>query len=85
MEDDERTQRLKHWEEQDAIVIERRKEAYDIGGEKQISRLKKQGKKPMRDLVRMLIDPGTEFFDDFRPMLAVQYISLGDFGMAGFD
>ncbi len=63
MEDDERTQRLKHWEEQDAIVIERRKEAYDIGGEKQISRLKKQGKKPMRDLVRMLIDPGTEFFE----------------------
>jgi 3-methylcrotonyl-CoA carboxylase beta subunit len=63
MEDDERTERLKHWEEQDSIVLERRREAYDIGGEKQISRLKKQGKKPMRDLVRMLIDPGTEFFE----------------------
>ena len=63
MEDDVRAQRLRHWEEQDAIVVERRKEAYDIGGEKQISRLAKQGKKPMRELVRMLIDPGTEFFE----------------------
>ena len=63
MEDDVRAQCLKHWEEQDAIVIERRKEAYDIGGDRQIARLMKQGKKTMRDLVRMLIDPGTDFFE----------------------
>jgi len=63
MEDEVRTQRLRHWEEQDAIVMEHRKEAYDIGGEKQLQRLAKQGKRPMRELIRMLIDPGTEFFE----------------------
>lgn len=63
MEEDQRTQRLKHWEEQDAILVERRKEAYDIGGDKQLKRLAKQGKKPMRELIRLLIDPGTEFFE----------------------
>ncbi len=59
--EDER--RIKHWEEQDAILMERRKEAYNIGGEGQIERLAKQGKVPMRDLIQMLIDPGTEFFE----------------------
>lgn len=63
MEEDVRAKWLEYWEEQDALVVERRKEAYDIGGEKQVKRLAKQGKKPMRDLIRMLIDPGTEFFE----------------------
>ena len=63
MEEDVEARRLKHWEEQDAIVVERRKEAYNIGGEKQIKRLAKQGKKTMRELIRMLIDPGSEFFE----------------------
>ncbi len=63
MEDDTRQRRLKHWEGEDAIVMERRHEAYNIGGEEQIRRLARQGKKPMRDLIAMLIDPGTEFFE----------------------
>jgi len=63
MEEDTRERRLKHWEEQDAIVMEHRREAYNIGGEEQIRRLERQGKKPMRDLIAMLIDPGTEFFE----------------------
>ena len=54
---------LKHWEEQDAILLAHREEAYNIGGEEQLKRLAKQGKKPMRELVSMLIDPGTEFFE----------------------
>ena len=63
MEEDDRARCLGHWVEQDAIVVEHRKEAYNIGGEEQIKRLAKQGKKPMRELIRMLIDPGTEFFE----------------------
>jgi len=54
---------LKHWEEQDAILMKHREEAYNIGGEEQLKRLAKQGKKPMRDLIKMLIDPGTDFFE----------------------
>jgi acetyl-CoA carboxylase carboxyltransferase component len=54
---------LKHWEEQDAILMNHREEAYNIGGEEQLKRLAKQGKKPMRELISMLIDPGTEFFE----------------------
>ena len=45
------------------ILIKHREEAYDIGGADQVARLAKQGKKPMRDLVTELIDPGTEFFE----------------------
>ena len=59
----EREENLKHWEEQDALLIKHREEAYDIGGAAQVERLAKQGKKPMRELIRMLIDPGTEFFE----------------------
>jgi len=54
---------VRHWEEQDALLMKHREEAYNIGGEEQIKRLAKQGKKPMRELINMLIDPGTEFFE----------------------
>ena len=59
----EREANLKHWEEQDAIVMKHREEAYDIGGALQVERLARQGKKPMRELIKTLIDPGTEFFE----------------------
>jgi 3-methylcrotonyl-CoA carboxylase beta subunit len=59
----EREANLKHWEEQDALLLRHREEAHDIGGAAQAERLAKQGKKPMRELIRMLIDPGTEFFE----------------------
>ena len=59
----EREANLKHWGEQDAILMKRREEAYDIGGALQVERLARQGKKPMRELIEMLIDPGTEFFE----------------------
>jgi acetyl-CoA carboxylase carboxyltransferase component len=59
----ERETNLKFWEEQDALLMKHRQEAYQIGGEGQIARLSKQGKKPMRDLIQMLIDPGTELFE----------------------
>ena len=59
----ERAANLKHWEEQDGLLLRHRQEAYDIGGATQAERLAKQGKKPMRELIRMLVDPGTEFFE----------------------
>ncbi len=59
----ERESNLKHWEAQDAELMKHREEAYNIGGADQVARLAKQGKKPMRDLVTELIDPGTEFFE----------------------
>ena len=33
------------------------------GGQKAIDRLAKQGKRPVRELIGQLIDPGTEFFE----------------------
>ncbi len=33
------------------------------GGEKAVSHLKKQGKKPVRELIGLLIDPGTQFYE----------------------
>ncbi len=61
--EEEREKNLGFWEKQDALLLQRRQEAYDIGGAAQVERLARQGKKPMRDLVAMLIDPGTEFFE----------------------
>jgi len=43
--------------------MKHREEAYDIGGQDQLARLGKQGKKPMRDLIKLLIDPDTDFFE----------------------
>jgi acetyl-CoA carboxylase carboxyltransferase component len=63
MEEDVHAKRQMHWEEQDAILLERRQEAFEIGGEEQVRRLAKQGKKPVRKLIEMLIDPGTDFFE----------------------
>jgi 3-methylcrotonyl-CoA carboxylase beta subunit len=59
----EKEANLKHWMEQDEILFKHREEAYNIGGEKQMARLAKQGKKSMRELVADLIDPGTDFFE----------------------
>ncbi len=33
------------------------------GGEKAVLKLKKQGKRPIRELINLLIDPGTEFYE----------------------
>ena len=59
----EREANVKYWEEQDSILLKHREDAYNIGGEEQNSRLLKQGKQPMRELIKLLIDPGTDFFE----------------------
>ena len=59
----EREENLKHWTEQDELLLKHREEAYNIGGEDQLGRLAKQGKKPMRDCISAIIDPGSEFYE----------------------
>lgn len=59
----EREANLKHWEAEDEILFKHREEAYNVGGEKQVQRLAKQNKKPMRELVKMLIDQDTDFLE----------------------
>jgi acetyl-CoA carboxylase carboxyltransferase component len=54
---------LKHWEAEDALLLARRCEACHIGGKAQEERLARQGKKPMRELISRLLDPGTDFFE----------------------
>ncbi|HQB14109.1 MAG TPA: carboxyl transferase domain-containing protein, partial [Syntrophales bacterium] len=59
----EREKNLQHWLAQDEILFKHREEAMNIGGDAQVERLAKQNKKPMRQLISQLIDPGTEFFE----------------------
>jgi len=54
---------LQHWMAEDEILFKHREEAYNIGGQKQVDRLAKQSKKPMREIISMLIDPGTEYLE----------------------
>jgi 3-methylcrotonyl-CoA carboxylase beta subunit len=61
--ENEKEANLKFWEEQDSVLFKHREDAYNIGGEEQTSRLLKQGKRPMRELIKLLLDPGTEFFE----------------------
>jgi 3-methylcrotonyl-CoA carboxylase beta subunit len=51
------------WENEEKKLDERVHEAIWPGGQKAVDRLAKQGKKPVRELIYMLIDPGTKFFE----------------------
>jgi 3-methylcrotonyl-CoA carboxylase beta subunit len=59
----EREANLQYWTEQDEILFKHRDEAYNVGGQKQLDRLTKQNKRPMRELIKDLIDPGTDFYE----------------------
>ncbi|MGZ3607218.1 MAG: hypothetical protein ACXU9J_04785, partial [Syntrophales bacterium] len=50
----------KHWRAEEEKVYELWEKAYNPGGRSQNDRLAKQGKKPPRQLISQLIDPGTE-------------------------
>ena len=54
---------VEHWSSEDAKLLAHRQESYDVGGTKQVERLARQGKLPVRQLVSQLIDPGTSFFE----------------------
>lgn len=59
----EKQKNLEYWKQKDEELLKHREEAYNVGGPKQVERLAKQGKKTPRELLQMLIDPGTEFFE----------------------
>ncbi|MGM0453583.1 MAG: acyl-CoA carboxylase subunit beta, partial [Thermodesulfobacteriota bacterium] len=52
-----------HWQNEEKKLDDRFNEALWPGGQKAVDRLAKHGKKPVRDLIDQLIDPGTEFFE----------------------
>ncbi|MFP4420130.1 MAG: acyl-CoA carboxylase subunit beta [Desulfococcaceae bacterium] len=52
-----------HWLREEAALDERIQAALWPGGQKAVERLAKQGKRPVRELIAELIDPGTEFFE----------------------
>jgi len=51
------------WENEERKLDERVNAATWPGGQKAVERLAKQGKQPVRELIGLLIDPGTEFFE----------------------
>jgi len=51
------------WLQQEKELLTRREEAYNVGGQKQIERLAKQGKVPVRQLIEKLVDPGEDFLE----------------------
>ena len=52
-----------HWKNEEKQIHALWDKAYNPGGQKQIERLKHQGKKPVRELIQQLIDTGTDFFE----------------------
>ncbi len=51
------------WENEERKLDERVHEAVWPGGQGAVDRLAKQGKKPVRELIDMLIDPGTTYYE----------------------
>ena len=60
---DARAENRRCWEEEEAKLDQRVQEAIWPGGVKAVQRLAKQGKRPVRDLINYLIDPGTTFYE----------------------
>jgi len=52
-----------YWEDEEKKLDELVYQAMWPGGEKAVDKLVKQGKRPVRELIQKLIDPGTEFFE----------------------
>ena len=51
------------WKAEEKKLEERQQEAIWSGGKKAVEKLAKKGKRPVRDLIADLIDPGTQFFE----------------------
>jgi len=63
MQELQKQKNLEHWIKMDQELLEHREDAYNVGGPKQVERLAKQGKKVARELLEMLIDPGSDFLE----------------------
>ncbi|WP_299980421.1 acyl-CoA carboxylase subunit beta [Desulfobacula sp.] len=57
------TENKNFWKAEEKKLEERQQEAIGSGGQKAIDTLAKRGKRPVRDLIADLIDPGTQFFE----------------------
>ncbi|HSM74546.1 MAG TPA: propionyl-CoA carboxylase, partial [Desulfobacterales bacterium] len=57
------TENREFWENEERKLDERVYQAVWPGGEKAVERLAKQGKRPVRELIQDLVDPGTQFFE----------------------
>ncbi len=51
------------WENEEKKLDDLVQKATFPGGERAVERLKKQGKKPVRELINLLVDPGTIFYE----------------------
>ncbi len=51
------------WTKEEIGLEERRNQAVWPGGEKAVERLAQKGKKPARELISLLVDPGTPFYE----------------------
>ena len=60
---DQRAENRLFWENEEKKLDERVQPAVWPGGQKAVDKLRKQGKRPVRELIRQLIDPETEFFE----------------------
>ncbi len=60
---DTRSENRAFWENEELRLDGQVYEAVWPGGEKAVTRLAKQGKQPVRELIRKLIDPGTEYYE----------------------
>lgn len=73
-----------YWLNEEKKIYSLWEKAYNPGGEKQNQRLKKQGKKPVRELIGQLIDAGTTFFELSRGAgFGINYESTQDVPSAG--
>ena len=75
-----------YWINEEKKIYELWEKAYKPGGQKQIDRLLKQGKKPVRQFIKQLIDPGTEFLELSRGAgFGINYESTKDVPSAGLS
>ncbi len=73
-----------HWLAEEEKIYDLWERAENPGGQKQIDRLKSQGKKPVRELIRLLIDVDTEFFELSRGAgFGINYETTKDVPSAG--
>jgi len=52
-----------HWENEEKKLDERLHQSMWPGGDKAVEKLRNAGKRPVRELIQLLIDPGTDFFE----------------------
>jgi len=60
---DKKAENRRFWEREEQKLDARVQEALNPGGDKAVERLAKFGKRPVRELIQNLVDPGTTFYE----------------------